>query len=215
MEVSGKVVESFHASGRDFAWRSTEDPYKVFLAEMLLQKTRVESVEEVYRKLLKKYPTVEDLSKANKDELSEILEPLGLHNIRAERLINSAEMICRDHGEEFPKEKEELDQLPGVGDYIANGVLCLAFNREVPMVDSNVGRVVGRVFEGEKDDTFKKEDSWRRVENMVSKNDARAVNLGLIDIGAMICTPRNPECEECPLKKECRYYAEERGSGSS
>lgn len=193
---------------RDFEWRKEKDAYRVLIAEILLQKTDVKKVAEVYPKFIDKYPNIEAISKASLQEISQLLKPLGIYNEKAERLKKIAKIILEAHDGKIPKDKEKLRNMPGIGNYISNAVLCLAFNEDLPMLDTNSIRVINRVFgiSSSKSRPRTDENYWQLLEKMMPKGKGKEFNLALLDFGSLVCTARKPKCPICPLKNICRAY---------
>lgn len=208
VEFQGLLLAWFSASGREFPWRRTRDPYKILLAEMLLQKTDSSKVLPVYREFAREYPTVESLANARLPSIKRLIRPLGLH-YRANRLRLMARAIVSGHGGRVPTTAPELRRLPGIGPYMANAVLAVAFNQPVPIVDTNVVRIMRRVFGMRSSKARERTDGafWSRVALTVPEDRGRNYDLALLDLGALICTARNPRCCECPVQHACGYYA--------
>lgn len=191
---------------RIFSWRQTENPFHILVAEIMLQKTDVKKVSEVYDKFIEKYPTPEYLASADLAELRKELALLGIHQ-RAERLKKTAEKIIRDYGGEVPSEKEELLTLSGVGEYIANAVLCFAFGKDVPIVDTNVIRLLERVFGIKSSKVRPRTDRkiWEFAAQLVPKGKCREYNQALLDFAASVCKSKNPLSSVCPENKICSF----------
>ena len=194
---------------RDFPWRENgRSPFEVLIAEVLLRKTRAESVLPTFHSILKKYPTPADLSAADFTQLSEMLHPIGLYNIRAQALVDISKILVGEHGGQVPGSSEELTKLPHVGRYIANAVLCLAFGEDVPLVDANIQRILERVFdEREAVEIHKADYLWDRVLALAPRGQAKDFNLALIDFGALVCASRNPSHSECPISDICSHFS--------
>jgi A/G-specific adenine glycosylase len=190
---------------RDFPWRRTRDPYAIFLAESLLQKTTAEAVVPIYNAVLYRYPTVDRLAAANLDDLNRLLEPLGLF-FRASRLLDAAQIVCRDYGGIFPKTEAKLLQLPGAGKYTARSLLANAFSKSAAVLDTNVARIFERFF-GVRGERVKSRCKllWGLADDIVPRRDASGWNLTLLDFGALVCTARQPKCQSCPLARRCVY----------
>ncbi|RAR42736.1 A/G-specific adenine glycosylase [Paenibacillus sp. MDMC362] len=191
-----------------FPWRNTKDPYRILLAEFLLQQTHVRKVEEVYEQLLLKYPDISELARADTETLEEIIAPIGL-NYRAERLIKSAEIICSQHNGTVPNDYNELRELPGIGDYIANAVLCYAFDQPVVPIDTNVIRLFTRYFgytSMNPRPRMDKELAAKIRAHFEGMDSTRDANLAVLDFAGLICTSKNPKLTECPLSKNCIKY---------
>lgn len=192
---------------RDFPWRSDEaGKYEKLVAEILLQKTRAENVLEVYRNLLERYPTFEDLARARYEDLAELLKPVGLYRNRARSLVKLARRVVELGG--VPSSPEELEKLPGVGPYIANIFLVLALNKRLPVVDTNIRRVCERVFSVKaKRDPRRDPEIWRFVEALLPRENFKEFILALLDFSAVICRKKNPRCAECPVAGLCDHLA--------
>lgn len=191
---------------RDFEWRRASDPYRILVAELMLQRTGADQVATVYGKFLKKFPSPEHLAGSEITEIEKVVSSLGLR-YRAGRLREIAIKLVKKYGGKVPPEREELISLPGVGNYVANAVMCLAFGRDAPLLDSNIARIVGRVFSLKTtQESHKSMKFWKVMEKMLPAGRAREFNLALVDLGSLICTPRNPRHEKCPLKDLCDFY---------
>ncbi len=189
-------------------WRNTKDTYQILMAEYLLQQTHVRKVEEVYVELLHYYPGVKELAEAEIGKVEKIIAPIGL-KYRANRVINSAKIICNQHNGKVPNDYNKLRNLPGVGDYIANAVLCYAFDRPVVPIDTNVIRLFTRYFGYTSTNPRPRMDKELAVKirahfgGMIS---TRTANLAVLDFAGLICTARNPLSVECPLSGYCIDY---------
>jgi A/G-specific adenine glycosylase len=212
-----RLLEWFEKSGRDFSWRRTDDPYRVLVAEMMLQKTTATQVSRLFDAFIREYPDPRALAEANESEVEAGIRPLGMEHKRAVRLKKSAQAIVNEFGGRVPESREDLLSLSGVGDYVANAVLILAFKRDLPLLDTNIARVLGRVFEikPSKARARTDRDLWRKIGEMVPKGKARQFNLGLVDFGALVCLSRNPKCGVCPMVEFCLYYSELKRQGKN
>ncbi|MBE7542229.1 MAG: hypothetical protein HS123_07670 [Solibacteraceae bacterium] len=201
------LVNWFRRDGRSFYWRENRDPYVVLIAEVLLKKTTAPVVNRFLPKFLKRFPDPARLSRARCSTLAKILQPLGLSDQRARQLHALARAITGRAEPYVPSSRKELLALPGVGDYTANSVLCVSFNQPLPVVDTNVARIVMRVF-GVGHSRFEARRSpeiWELASGITGQDPARAVevNWALLDLGATICKPKQPHCRSCPLKSSC------------
>ena len=188
---------------REFPWRVTESPYELVIAEILLQQTLATKVPPVYEKFLSRCSTPRQLEEADPDEIATLLNPLDLQNRKATALVKTGRSI-RDHGE-VPQSLDGLTDLPFVGCYGANAVLCFGFGERRPIVDVNVVRIYNRVFGcGFEDD--QDECAWDFAAEMLPETDYQRYNLALLDHGAGVCLKNNPRCEECPVNSLCQYY---------
>ncbi|NRF96203.1 A/G-specific adenine glycosylase [Paenibacillus frigoriresistens] len=201
-----ELLTWYTENGRhQFPWRNTKDPYHVLIAEFLLQQTHVRKVEEVYSQLLLNYPNISELAKANTLSLEGIIAPIGL-KYRASRLIRTAQMICSQHNGIIPNNYNILRQFPGVGDYIANAVLCYAFDQPVVPIDTNVIRLFTRYF------GYTSKNSRPRMDKELASKirahfdgmeSTRVANLAVLDFAGAVCTAKSPKSLQCPLSKKC------------
>lgn len=192
---------------RDLPWRNTSDPYKILVSEIMLQQTQVERVIPKYEEFLQKYPTLEALAKASVEEVTETWFPLG-YNIRPVRLHSIAREAVERYGGKIPDDAEALQNLKGVGRYTAGAVLSFAFGREAPILDTNVRRVLHRVFFGQGDAKgySVQKQLWELSEALIPTGKGYDFNQGLMDFGATMCTARKPLCLLCPLNDTCKAY---------
>jgi A/G-specific adenine glycosylase len=195
MEIDEKSIREFQdelwswyeANGREFPWRNTSDPYKIMIAEFLLQKTNVRKVVDVYNRVINLYPDMHSLSHANQDQLEDIIEPLGFLN-RADRLINAAKKIVNQYNGEIPKDKEKLMSIKGIGNYIATSILVFAFKEKRIVVDTNVIKVIEREFgiKSKKSRARNDRDLWAFAQTLAPDNKIRQFNWALLDYGASL-----------------------------
>jgi A/G-specific adenine glycosylase len=193
---------------RSFFWRERElDPYESLVVEVLLARTRAESVEPVAREFLDRYPTPGALRQAVPESVEDLLRPLGLFRKRASALLDCAERLVVEHGGEVPEDVGELQELPYVGRYAANAILCFSFGRSQPVVDSNVARVFERYFDLREPESKLGNDKlyWAVAGRLVPKEKTRLYNWALLDLGSAICMPRSPNCEKCPVSVRCAF----------
>jgi A/G-specific adenine glycosylase len=177
------------------------------MAEFMLRRTRAEQVVPVYRRLTSKYPSVKSLSSANPQTLRHILSSLGL-NWRIPAFREVSKHIIKQYRGKIPDSREALLSLPGIGDYVAGAVLSMAFRKKEWIVDTNVVRVFSRYFgikpksEGRREKVF-----IDLAKALADSRNPRAANLAILDLAALICAPRNPDCTRCPLRSTCAYYS--------
>lgn len=212
-EIKAALLSWYEKNGRTFLWRKNSDPYLVLTAEILLKKTTAGVVDRFLPAFLERYPNIHALHKGALSDLQKILAPLGLSKQRALQLKNLSQMLIESYGGEIPCIKEELLKLPGIGDYTAGAVLCFACDKPEAIVDTNVARIITRVY-GLKPSTYEARRSpevWdmaRQLINTQSKQAAR-INWALLDLGALICRPHRPKCDGCPLNDICAFVAQE------
>ncbi len=190
---------------REFPWRRTCEPYDIFVAEILLQKTAAEMVAPIYESFLMEYPTLERLAAASLNEVTKLLQPLGL-SFRAERLSKSAKTILEKYRGKIPDTEAELLLLSGVGKYTARSILANAFGQSAAVLDTNVARIIERFFglQGERVKSRCK-ILWSAADAIAPDRDVSVWNLTLLDFGAMVCKARKPNCEQCPLQVNCCF----------
>lgn len=190
---------------RDFPWRRTTDPYAIFIAEVLLQKTDATTVEKIYETFLTRYPDIKAIADAQIEEIAELLTSLGLH-FRAERLHRSAQIILEKHGGQIPDQEAELMELPGIGQYTARAICVIAFGQPLAVLDTNIARIIERFFSIEGNRVKSRcKILWGTAELLAPKKNVGIWNLTLIDFGAATCTASRPRCQNCPLQRHCHY----------
>lgn len=190
---------------RPLPWRKTSDPYKILVSEIMLQQTQVSRVTQKYKEFLKRFPTLASLARARTSSVIRAWSGLG-YNARALRLQNLARLVVREYGGRIPEDPDLLLTLPGIGKYSANAIACFAFHREVPVVDTNIHRVLSRIFwrAHHPKDRVAERSAWRAAEMLLPRGCSRDWTLALMDLGATICTARRPLCAECPVSAICR-----------
>lgn len=202
--IRRSLLDWYSAAARDLPWRRTRDPYAIWLSEIMLQQTRVPTAIPYYERFLKRFPTVDHLARARLDTVLKLWEGLGYYS-RARNLHKAAkEIVSRFHGR-LPRTKDELLTLPGVGRYTAGAIASIAFGERAPLVDGNVERVLCRVFRihGSPKDAAIRERIWSLAEDLLPDSEVGHFNQALMELGSEICTPRSPNCDECPLAKLC------------
>lgn len=203
-EVRSRLLAWYDQNRRDLPWRRTRDPYRILVAEFLLQRTRIASGTPYYERFLARYPTVHDLAAASLDDVLAVWEGLGFYG-RARRLHDAARVIVAAHGGKVPSSFESLAALPGIGPYTAGAIASIAFGITVPAVDGNVVRVLARLFRIREDvtSTVVRRRIVEIAATLVSPDDPGSFNQAMMELGATTCTPTNPACERCPLEGQC------------
>jgi A/G-specific adenine glycosylase len=191
---------------RSYPWRETCDPYKILLAEIMLQRTRAEQVVGVYLEFLKKFPTIFDLARASEKDIAPFFSRLGL-SWRTKTTKKMAEFIVEKYNGLVPQAMEQLLEIPAVGEYIAAAVMSFAYGKPVVVVDSNVCRVIMRVYGINGDGEPRKNKKIRNIANetLPTKEKSRSINLAFIDFAALVCKPVKPLCSSCPINPWCEY----------
>jgi A/G-specific adenine glycosylase len=202
-----RLLEWYATHGRDLPWRRTRDPYRVLVSEVMLQQTQVDRVIPKYRQFLRRYPTLERLAQADPGAVRRLWYPLG-YNARPFRLHQIARETVASYGGRLPDRAEDLRRLPGVGRYTAGAVLAFAYGRDVAVLDTNVRRVLGRVFLGARRAARARGEKlfWDLAEALVPRGRGYDFNQALMDFGATWCSPRKPKCATCPMKRFCASY---------
>lgn len=200
-----RLRQWYRRYGRDLPWRRTTDPYAILVSEVMLQQTQVERVLDYYRRFLARFPTVAALATAPVEAVLEAWQGLGYYR-RARNLHLAAQQIMERHQGVFPDTFEEVAALPGVGRYTAGAVLCFAFGKRAPILDTNVQRVLQRVFvrRPAASPAAMQKRLWRLAEEVLPQGtDAWVINQAMMDLGATICTARAPRCTQCCLQPVC------------
>jgi A/G-specific adenine glycosylase len=202
-----RLLRWFRVAGRDLPWRHTRDPYHVLVSEFMLQQTQVIRVSEFYPRFLHRFPTIEHLAAARPQRVREAWSGLGYYR-RAANLHRLARTVVREHGSAIPSAPEQLVALPGVGRYTAGAVASFAYERRVPAVDTNVARVLARVFRprGHARATPADRAVWQLAARLLPlrRRAAWEFNQALMDLGARYCVARRPKCAACPVRPACR-----------
>ncbi|MCX7623464.1 MAG: A/G-specific adenine glycosylase, partial [Thermomicrobium sp.] len=200
--VRERVQRWFAREARDLPWRRTRDPYRILVSEVMLQQTQAERVIPFYEAFVTRFPTLERLAAAPLAEVIAAWGGLG-YNRRAVYLWRAARQIVERYGGAFPRDRRELERLPGVGRYTAGAVLCFAFGEPVAFWDTNIARVLTRVFVGpEARLTGRQLDEL--AGRVLPRDRAYAWNQALMELGARVCTNRRPRCGQCPVREVCR-----------
>ncbi len=198
-----RLLKWYDESGRDLPWRRTEDPYKILVSEVMLQQTQVDRVIPKFHEFLEKYPTVQDLAEAKPEDVRKTWYPLG-YNIRPYRLHGIACETMERYGGKIPSKEDELLSMKGIGRYTAGAIQSFAFQKDAAILDTNVMRVLHRIFIGTGDPKKQKAILWQLSEKLIPKGKCYDFNQGLMDFGAMVCTARKPFCLLCPMRDICQ-----------
>ncbi len=213
--ITAALLSWYAASKRNLPWRRTSDPYRVWVSEIMLQQTRVQTVLDYYDRFLDRFPDVETLAGATQDEVLKAWEGLGYYR-RAMNLHKAAKVIAEDFQGTLPNDIKSLGKLPGFGDYTASAVASIAFGERTAPVDGNIVRVISRLFCVETDGKSQKDK--RRIKEIAEAllpEDSKEVGnfvQALMELGALVCLPLNPKCDACPLTNQCRSKKEGRQS---
>jgi A/G-specific adenine glycosylase len=205
-DVRADLRAWYRISARVLPWRTTPTPYRVWMSELMLQQTQVQTVVPYFERFMAAYPTVEDLAQAPEDEVLGLWAGLGYY--RRARALHAGARIVTERGD-FPETVEQLQTLPGVGRYTAGAIASIAFGVPAPVVDGNVSRVLSRLLAltACADKPPGLAHLWKVAEALVDPTDPSAHNQGLMELGARVCTPRAPACDVCPLGAHCAARA--------
>lgn len=193
---------------RNLPWRNTNDPYHVWLSEIMLQQTRVEAVKDYYHRFLLECPDVEHLALLSEERLLKLWEGLGYYN-RAVNLKKTAHIVVKEYNGEFPSDYNDLLSLPGIGEYTAGAISSICFGKPVPAVDGNVLRVMTRLSDWHViiDDMKTKRQAKEYLTELYQEGDCGLLTQSLMELGAMVCIPNGtPKCSLCPLKDYCKAF---------
>ncbi len=200
-----KLLRWYRKNARELPWRETSDPYSILVSEVMLQQTQVDRVVPKYLEFLSKYPTLQALAKARVKDVKKIWYPLG-YNIRPIQLHTIARETVAQYGGHLPSSDEELQSFKGIGRYTSGAIRSFAFKQDVPILDTNVRRVVLRVFLGKPRTKPSDTRMWALSEGLLPRGRTYDFNQALMDFGACICSAKIPGCLQCPMREFCKAY---------
>lgn len=202
-----RLLTWYRRHGRDLPWRKTDDPYHILVSEIMLQQTQVDRVLPKYAEWLEKYPSFGVLAAAPERDVTETWRPLG-YNIRPRRLQSIARETVARYGGQLPSDEDTLRSFKGIGAYTAGAIRSFAFRERAAILDTNVARVLFRMFvaKGDPKSHAMKRHLWTLSETLVPSRHVFDFNQALMDFGAMVCVARDPKCLVCPMSKSCRAY---------
>ena len=202
-----QLVDWFYQNQRDLPWRENRDPYRVWVSEIMLQQTRVDTVIPYFLNFMRQFPALENFAEASEDEILKAWEGLGYYS-RVRNLQTAVREVVSEYGGVVPNSREAISTLKGVGPYTAGAILSIAYNKAEPAVDGNVMRVMSRVLVIDED--IAKAKTRKTFENelyeIIDPEDPSAFNQGLMELGALVCTPTSPGCLLCPVQNQCGAY---------
>lgn len=199
-----RVLAWYAIHGRDLPWRRTRDPYAILVSEILSHQTQISRVVPVYEQVLRRYPTVRAMARAPLAEVKAITDPLG-YKIRGQWLHGAALQVADRFAGAFPETLEELQRLPGVGRYTAAAVMNFAHQRDAPLLDTNVARLLRRHFGVSANARARTAELWALAAAVIPRDKGYLINQALMDLGAMVCRSRSPRCDDCPLGRSCDF----------
>jgi A/G-specific adenine glycosylase len=204
-----RMLTWFRAHQRDLPWRRSRAPYRIWIAEVMLQQTRIAAVMPYYQRFLARFPTVRSLARAHEAEVLKLWSGLGYYG-RARNLLRAAKIIVAQHNGQFPRELDVALKLPGIGTYTAAAVLSIAYDAPLAVLDGNVARVLARIKAIRGD--LRTPKNWRTLSaaarNFLAMQAPGDWNQSLMELGEVICTPQSPHCAKCPVARHCRAYAQ-------
>lgn len=206
-----RLLAWYSKHARDLPWRRTRDPYRVWVSEVMLQQTQVDTVRPYFERFTKAYPTVAALAKADEQDVLRLWEGLGYYR-RARSLHAAAKQVVAEHDGEMPGDVATLQKLPGIGRYTAGAIVSIAYDKPAPILEANTIRLLTRLiaYEGDPTSTAGQKRLWAVAEELLPTKDVATFNQALMELGSLVCTPTAPRCEECPAGSLCRA----RGEGS-
>ena len=206
-----RLLAWFARNARDLPWRHTADPYAVWLSEVMLQQTQVETVRPYFERFLRELPTISALAGAPEHEVLRLWEGLGYYR-RARRLHRAAQVIRDEHAGRFPREPEAVRRLPGIGRYTAGAILSIAFDQRQPILEANSARLLSRLlaYDGDPASPGGQRLLWTAAEALLPQRGVGRFNQALMELGSQVCRPRSPDCEQCPAAMLCRARIEGR-----
>jgi len=202
-----KLLSWFRANGRDLPWRHTYNPYHIWISEIMLQQTQMERGVAYFNRWIERFPDIKSLAQGSEEEVFKLWEGLGYY-ARAKNILKTADILVRQHGGRLPEDHQALLKLPGIGKYTAGAIMSLAFNKDYPIVDANVERVFARIFNiaGPVKEKASHSFIWRQAQELIPPGEARYFNQALMELGALVCTPANPGCTQCPVRAHCEAF---------
>jgi A/G-specific adenine glycosylase len=210
-QMHRKLRSWFRTRSRDLPWRKTNDPYAIWVSEIMLQQTQVATVIDYFFRFLHRFPTVVDLAQADTQEVLKYWEGLGYYR-RARQMHAAANQIVAEHAGEFPSNFDQILALPGIGRYTAGAICSFAFDQSQPILEANTQRLYCRLmkWEGDPKSGQSQKALWRFAEEFVPEKNAGEINQALMELGSLVCTPSHPKCEQCPLQTFCPTFAQNR-----
>jgi A/G-specific adenine glycosylase len=206
LTMQKKLLKWFAENQRPLPWRKNYEPYQVWISEIMLQQTQVTTMLPYFDRWMKELPTIEALASASEDKLLKLWEGLGYYS-RARNLQKAAKILTSKNEGRLYEDFDLLLELPGIGRYTAGAIMSIAYNKDFPVVDGNVVRVLARLRDYRENVKDAGEFFWNEAVKLLPKGQARDFNQALMEFGALHCTPKSPDCANCPLKGECKAFA--------
>ena len=203
--ISSLLLNWYEQSKRNLPWRNTKDPYKIWVSEIMLQQTQVNTVIPYYKKWIIAYPTINSLAETDSDSILKLWEGLGYYN-RCLNLHKAVKIIVSNYGSSLPNNPNVFETLPGVGEYTAAAVYSIAFSHQLPVLDGNVKRVLSRILKICQFTRHNKNRILSKLKSWIDKNNPGDFNQAMMELGSTVCLPKTPNCRVCPLKSICKGF---------
>ena len=205
--LSIKLLDWFNLNARILPWRQNPQPYRIWIAEIMLQQTRVDTVIPYFNRWMEEFPDIRSVAQADQVDVLRVWEGLGYY-ARARNLHQAAQIIQEKYHGELPKKPEELRSLPGIGEYSANAIASIAFNVDLPTLDGNISRVLARLIalEAPVQDKTSRQTLLNFASTLLPIGHAGEFNQALMELGALVCLPHKPHCDQCPLIENCQSF---------
>lgn len=206
-KIQRSLLFWFETNQRSLPWRKTYAPYHIWISEIMLQQTQMDRGVDYFEKWMRRFPDIKSVAKAGEEEILKLWEGLGYYS-RARNIRKTAFLLVEKHGGILPDNHSTLLTLPGIGRYTAGAIMSLAFNQDFPVVDANVERLFSRLFD--LDRPIKEKDTqrfiWEKAQEFIPSGKARFFNQALMELGALLCLPKNPKCDYCPVTEHCLSF---------
>jgi A/G-specific adenine glycosylase len=211
-EVRRRLMQWWRLRGLNYSWRQWTDPWRILLAEILLRKTNAEKVQRLIEDVVSVLHSPQAVLQASEEEIRMLLRPFGMQNRKAAELRGLAQVLVEKHSGRVPDSREELEDLPGVGRYIAGATLAVAYSKAEPAADTNVVRAIVRIFGIAPSRKRPREDPqvWDLLRLLLPKSGAKQLLWALLDLGKKVCRPERPLCGDCPMEQICAHAAQGR-----
>jgi len=208
-KLQENILAWFQDNARDLPWRQTYSPYHVWISEIMLQQTQMDRVVVYFNKWMERFPDIDSITGGSEEEVLKLWEGLGYYT-RARNIIRTANILMAQYNGELPSDYDLLLKLPGVGKYTAGAIMSIAFNNVYAIVDANIERVFARLYNLNKPVKDKTTHAfiWQKANELIPKGKAREFNQSLMELGALVCIPRNPRCKVCPVNTLCQSFSE-------
>lgn len=205
-----RLKQWYSKNERDLPWRKSRNAYRVWISEIMLQQTQVATVEGYFKRFVEAFPTVEYLAAADEHDVLKLWEGLGYYR-RARSMHAAAKVVAEELGGEFPDTVDELMKLPGIGRYTAGAIVSIAYDKPAPILEANTYRLLTRLvaYRGDPMRSAGQKLLWRVAEELLPRREVSRFNQSLMELGSLVCTPRQPACENCPAEKLC--FARQQG----